>query len=81
MQDVAQVLDKPNCHVPDYLIKDSLKCACGDTAVRIVADKRSDSQYWCTGTLLLSERIDSSAKVCTVLRLPVTQFEICTCVY
>jgi hypothetical protein len=55
MQDMAQAIDPATCKVPDYYMKDVLKCACGDDAVAIPPANATmgvaDHAHWCSGTM------------------------------
>jgi hypothetical protein len=55
MQDIAQTVDSEHCNVPDFYMYQTMTCACGDTPVQIPTEKKIDSNYWCTGTLLMAE--------------------------
>ena len=54
-----QVLDAANCNMPDYYIHKATSCACGDDALRIPDDRRTESleerAHWCTGTLRMND--------------------------
>jgi len=53
------VLDSANCNMPDYYIHKATSCACGDDALRIPLDRRSEGMgnraHWCTGTLRMND--------------------------
>lgn len=55
MQDMAQAMDAVHCKVPDYYIHKATTCACGDDAVQIPEERRTEGvkehAHWCTGTL------------------------------
>lgn len=63
MQDMAQLLDSKNCDVPDYYIYKSTTCACGDDPVQIPLERRTQSMYWCTGTLKMLDGFGKSTYV------------------
>lgn len=55
LQALVQVVDTENCKAPDFFAHKVVQCACGDDAVRIPPEKRSqglaDFAHWCSGTL------------------------------
>lgn len=54
-----QVLDSANCNMPDYYIHKATSCACGDDALRIPDERRSEDiskkAHWCAGTLRMND--------------------------
>jgi hypothetical protein len=66
MQDMAQAMDEAHCKFPDYNMYKTLKCACGDTEVKIKTSLAADAfdAHWCTGTLKM---LDGFGRVSYVL--------------
>lgn len=58
VQDMIYTFDTANCRMPNYRVKDTLRCPCGDEGFRIDPARRAegpaDGAFWCAGTLLLT---------------------------
>lgn len=66
VQDMVYTFETASCRMPNYRIKDTLSCACGDEPFKIDPERRSenaaDGAFWCSGALLLT-RADGSQGV------------------
>lgn len=62
--DLLQAFDLKQCVLPDVTLKNTVRCACGDSALSISPTRKSEGisefAYWCTGTISL---VDASNRV------------------
>jgi hypothetical protein len=54
-----QAIGAANCKMPDFYLFKAPSCACGDDAVRIPEQRRTEGleakAHWCTGTLRMTD--------------------------